>query len=90
MIKTHLSAGVQKTDGTPLRQQKILPVYIFQVLEKSVERRRQAFAPYIRKWIHLISSRPPSEFSDLARHQAGWLWVEPMSRSKSIVARADF
>ena len=32
--------------------------------------------------IHLISSRKPSTFIGLARHEAGWPWVGSMSRSK--------
>ena len=34
-----------------------------------------------RAWIHLIFSRPSSTLVGLARHQAGWPWAEPMSRS---------
>ena len=33
--------------------------------------------------IHLISSRPSSKFTGLARHEPGWPWVASMSRSKA-------
>ena len=46
----------------------------FQVWGKSVGRRRQPLAP--RPRVHLISS-----FIVLARHEAGWAWVDSMSRS---------
>ena len=36
-----------------------------------------------RPRIHLISSRPSSTFTGLARHEAGWPWVAIMSRSKA-------
>ena len=35
-----------------------------------------------RPRIHLVSSRPSSTFTGLARHEAGWPWVASMSRSK--------
>ena len=35
-----------------------------------------------RARIHLISSRPSSAFIGLARHKAGWPWVDYMPRSK--------
>ena len=36
-----------------------------------------------RPRIHLISSGPSSTFTGLARHEPGWPWVAPMSRSKA-------
>ena len=36
-----------------------------------------------RARIHLISSRPPSTFTGLARHEPGWPWVACISRSKA-------
>ena len=36
-----------------------------------------------RPRIHLISSRPSSTFTGLARHEPSWPWVASMSRSKA-------
>ena len=36
-----------------------------------------------RSRIHLISSRPSSTFTGLARHEPVWPWVASMSRSKA-------
>ena len=36
-----------------------------------------------RRRIHIVSSRPPSIFNGLARHEAGWSWVDHMSRWKA-------
>ena len=36
-----------------------------------------------RPRIHLTSSRPSSTFTGLARHEAGWPWVAPISISKA-------
>ena len=36
-----------------------------------------------RPQIHLTSSRPSSTLTGLARHEAGWPWVDSMSRSKA-------
>ena len=35
-----------------------------------------------RSRIHMISSRPSSTFTGLARHEPGWPWVASISRSK--------
>ena len=36
-----------------------------------------------RPRIHLISCRSSTTFTGLARHEAGWPWVDSMSRSKA-------
>ena len=36
-----------------------------------------------RRRIYIVSSRPSSIFNGLARHDAGWSWVDHMSRWKA-------
>ena len=36
-----------------------------------------------KRRIHVVSSRPSSIFNGLARHEAGWSWVDHMSRWKA-------
>ena len=38
---------------------------------------------HARPRIHLVSSRPSSTFTGLARHEQGWPWVDSTSRSKA-------
>ena len=60
----------------PLRWQKI---GLFRSGRRALDAAGNFSPP--RPRIHLISSRPSSTFTGLARHEPGWLWGASMSRS---------
>ena len=61
----------------PLRRQ----VFFFRFGRRALDAAGNFSPP--RPRIHLISSRPSSTFTGLARHEPGWPWVASMSRSKA-------
>ena len=82
LIQTHVDAAVQKTgdkilDPSPMAKNR--PFFRF---ERRALDAAGNFSPP-RPRIHLISSRPSSMFTGLARHEPGWPWVASMSRSKA-------
>ena len=82
LIQTHVDAAVQKTgdkilDPSPMAKNR--PFFRF---ERRALDAAGNFSPP-RPRIHLISSRPSSAFTGLVRHEAGWPWVAPMSKSKA-------
>ena len=83
LIQTHLGAAVSKTSDKKSRSlshgKRYRPLFRFGRREWDVAGN---FSPP-RPRIHLIYSRPSSAFIGLARHEAGWPWVESMSKSKA-------
>ena len=82
LIQTHLGAAVYKTgdkihDPSPMAKNR--PFFRF---GRGAFDAAGNFSPP-RPRIHLTSSRPSSTFNGLARHETGWPWVAPMSRSKA-------
>ena len=77
---THIWALLCRKQATkiidPSPMEKNRPVFRFgrRVLDAAGN-----FSPP-RPWIHLISSRPSSTFTGVARHEPGWPWVASMSR----------
>ena len=73
---------VQKLEPSPIAKNS----FFFQIWEKSVGR-GQPLASY-RPWVHLEPSRPSSTFVGLARHEAGWPWVDSRPITKNGYTRS--
>ena len=82
LIQTHLGAAVYQTGDKNSRSLSDGKNRPFSRFERRALDAAGNFSPP-RPRIHLICSRPSSTFTGLARHEAGWPWVAPMSRSKA-------